>query len=207
MSDTAKKVMNGKPVMTIIGCRNMWVMAQEKMKKKIRDNGGQLVCNVALVDRAPNLVSVATILRWMLTGKKDPFGLIFPKSGVSDKDVTNAVKFGEIVKNDFNNGNILNFDQNKLNKLGAVNIFPNLIILEKRANALFGFWSKFIRKKGGAFDPNRRIRLKIFTIYLFIGIVILSPLTTIISWVVGIVFNKRVQKQVNLYSQNEIVVE
>ena len=32
-SDIAKKLMNDTPIVTVIGCRNMWIMAQEKVKK------------------------------------------------------------------------------------------------------------------------------------------------------------------------------
>jgi len=42
-SEEAKKVMDGKPVITIIGSRNMWVTAQENIKAMISDNGGKLV--------------------------------------------------------------------------------------------------------------------------------------------------------------------
>ncbi len=202
-SEEAKKIMKNKPVITIIGCRNMWAMAQEKMKRKIKDLEGHLIGNIALVDKAPNLVSVATILRWMLTGKKDKFGLVFPKSGVSEKDIIEASRFGTIIRNALSK-NIQELAQQELNKLGAVNIFPNLVMLEKRANGLFGFWSKFIRDKGGPFDPNRKFRMRIFTTYLFIGIIVLSPITTIISWMLGFVLKSKIQKQVEYYSQNSL---
>lgn len=203
LSAEAQKVINNKPVVTIIGCRNMWAMAQEKMKQKIKDSGGHLVGNIALVDKAPNLVSVATILRWMLTGKKDEFALIFPKSGVSDKDIKESSRFGTVIRTALLQ-NMQALDQQALNKLGAVNIFPNLVMLEKRANGLFGFWSKFIREKGGPFDPNRKFRMRIFTTYLFIGIVILSPITTIISWILGFFLKSKIQSQVDYFSQNEL---
>jgi hypothetical protein len=35
--ETAKKLISGKPVITIIGSRNMWVMAQKRIKKYIAD--------------------------------------------------------------------------------------------------------------------------------------------------------------------------
>ena len=34
-SEWAKKKFKNKPVITLIGCRNMWVMAQEKMKQML----------------------------------------------------------------------------------------------------------------------------------------------------------------------------
>ncbi|HVF15634.1 MAG TPA: dialkylresorcinol condensing enzyme, partial [Steroidobacteraceae bacterium] len=47
-SPEARRLIRGKPVITLIGCRNMWLMAQERMKAKIEELGGHLMDNVAL---------------------------------------------------------------------------------------------------------------------------------------------------------------
>lgn len=205
VSDAAKRLMKGKPVITIMGSRNMWVMAQEKMKRKIANNGGQLVGNIALVDKAYNLVSVLTILRWMLTGKQDPFW-IFPASGVAAEEIKGSTKFGEVIR-PFLKSEFTIKMQEELNQLGAVTIFPNLLLLEKRANGLFKFWANYIRKKGDFLAPERNLRVKIYRNYLFIGIFILSPLTTVVSWFYGLIFKKKIQKQVNYYSNNLYKIE
>jgi hypothetical protein len=83
----AGRVLAGRPVVTVVGARNMWLVAQEEIKRLVRAAGGSLVGNIALVDRAPNLVSAVTILRWMLRGRKEPF-LGFPEAGVRAADVT-----------------------------------------------------------------------------------------------------------------------
>ncbi|NND87981.1 MAG: dialkylresorcinol condensing enzyme DarA, partial [Flavobacteriaceae bacterium] len=57
----AKKILDNTPVITVIGCRNMWVMAQEKMKRLLKDCNAKLVGNIALVDRNINHISVITI--------------------------------------------------------------------------------------------------------------------------------------------------
>ena len=44
----SKKKLKDKPIITLIGCRNMWIMAQEKMKKLIHNIGGKLIDNVVL---------------------------------------------------------------------------------------------------------------------------------------------------------------
>ena len=46
----AKKLLTGKPVVTVIACRNMWMMAQEKMKTLLAECGARLLDNVVLVD-------------------------------------------------------------------------------------------------------------------------------------------------------------
>ena len=61
----AKQIFKNTPVITVIGARNMWVKAQEKMKVLLTDVGANLVGNIALVDRNINHVSVVTIVHWM----------------------------------------------------------------------------------------------------------------------------------------------
>ncbi len=52
-----KALIKGKPVITISGCRNMWINAQEKNKKLLQAAGAKLVGNIALVDRHINHLS------------------------------------------------------------------------------------------------------------------------------------------------------
>ena len=61
-SQAAKELLNGKPIITVIGARNMWVGAQEDIKKMLLDAGGILVGNIALRDQHHNLPSVVTII-------------------------------------------------------------------------------------------------------------------------------------------------
>ena len=61
-----------------------------KSKTKIEGCGrASLTGHIALADRSANLLSLVTILRWMLTGKKDAF-LFFPAAGVSQADIDHA---------------------------------------------------------------------------------------------------------------------
>ena len=89
-----KAVVDNTAVVTISGCRNMWINAQEKNKKLLKNAGAKLVGNIALVDKHNNYASLVTILYWMLTGKKDRKWGIFPKPGVSDEDIAEASVFG-----------------------------------------------------------------------------------------------------------------
>jgi hypothetical protein len=77
-----KKLISGKPVITIIGSRNMWVMAQAKIRQYILEANGRLVGNILLYDRASNLLSIVSIIRWMFTGKRDRFMKIIPPAGI-----------------------------------------------------------------------------------------------------------------------------
>lgn len=70
-SDEAKVLLKDTPVITVIGCRNMWIQAQEKMKVLLNNVQAKLVGNIVLIDRHINHVSVITIEKWMFSGKKD----------------------------------------------------------------------------------------------------------------------------------------
>jgi hypothetical protein len=73
LSDEAKVILKDKPVISVIGCRNMWIEAQKTMKELIAGCGGRLIDNVVLSDQSGPLESFITTPRWMLTGKKNPF--------------------------------------------------------------------------------------------------------------------------------------
>lgn len=76
-NDGFKKVLANTPVVTIIGARNMWINAHERVKDSLKNVGATLVGNIALVDKNTNLVSAVTILYWMLWGKKISCGAFF----------------------------------------------------------------------------------------------------------------------------------
>ena len=59
-SDAAKRLLRDTPVVTVIACRNMWLMAQEQVKAMLAACGARLVGNVALVDEAEGAIAVST---------------------------------------------------------------------------------------------------------------------------------------------------
>ena len=174
-SEEAKKILNNTPVITISGSRNMWIMAQEKIKTLLKEANAQLVGNVALVDRVGNLISVITIVEWMFSGVKKKYLGIFPLPGVSEKDIQESPKFGEIILTDLKT-NSLNDLQPKLVANGAVKISPYLVTVDKTANKIFNKWSNLIYKN----QKNRKLLLKVFNVYLFLAIWLISPIVYIL---------------------------
>lgn len=170
-SKYAPKILSQTKIITVIGCRNMWVMAQEKTKKLLTDNNGQLVGNITLVDRNPNHISVLTIVHWLFKGKKSRMFGFFPKPGVSDKDINESSKFGEIIKKSLDKSNLDEL-QNLLINQGAIITKPFLIIMDRKANKMFKIWSKMILSK----KSNRRLKLYFFNIYLWFAIWMISPI-------------------------------
>jgi hypothetical protein len=202
-SAEAEKALKGKPVVTILGVRNMWVMAQERVKELVRGLGGTLVGNIVLVDPNPNLVSVLTIGRWLMKGEKKGRGLIsgiFPPAGVPEQNIREAAKFGRVIQEAFRIGQLDKLQDQLLEK-GAVRIKPVLVSIEKRGRMMFEFWSKFILKKGGYGDPAREGRLKLFKYYLFGVIYLISPMVSLIFCFIRRMNYKKTWRSKEYYSQ------
>ncbi|GGX25118.1 hypothetical protein [Aquimarina muelleri] len=198
-SENAKKLLNNTPVITVIGCRNMWIQAQEKVKNLLISCNAKLVGNIALVDRHINHISVLTITHWMFKGKKDRFLGFFPKPGVSDKDINNVVVFVPSVKEALRKNNFMDL-QKKIVKLGAVKIKPFLILADKRANLLFSKWANLIYKKGEAGNPKRKKALILFNYYLLFAIWVIAPIVFIVFLVTYIFMYKKIIREKKYYS-------
>lgn len=184
-----------KPVVTIIGSRNMWLKAQERVKSFIKKAGGDLIANIPLSDKAPNLISAITILHWMSTGKKDKKWGIFPFPGVSEKDINETHQFGEKVVSAFLTNKYSDL-QDHILALNKFNINTNILFIELRAKKLFEIWAKTIIKKGTT-AKKRSAWLKIFKKYLFIALFFVAPIVLTVYNIVirPLIFNKIKRKK------------
>lgn len=202
-SSAAQKVLNGRPIVTVIACRNMWLSAQEKMKAQLLGLNADLVGNITFVDKSANLISLITVLAFVLGGVKDKFLGIFPKYGVNENDLKTAPSYGLPVLKSLKSGNYQHL-QLELVAAGAITIRPNLMIMEGRGKVLFPHYANYISKKGASGNPKRRTRVRIFGIVLPIGILILSPIITIISRLAPLIAPKKMQKEIDYFSQNSL---
>ncbi|OVE73568.1 hypothetical protein BVX93_01340, partial [bacterium B13(2017)] len=172
-SETAKNILKNKPVITLIACRNMWLMAQEKVKRILQNLNANLIDNIVLTDQSPPFASFITTPRWMFTGKKDPFLGIFPKAGISKNDITNSIRFGERI------AITKEYNKSILKGLNPAVVNTDYIASEKIGNRVFNIWAKFLKKMG---PPGKRnIGLFLFLIYLVTIIVTIVPITLIIK--------------------------
>lgn len=201
-SSDGKRILAGKNVVTVLGCRNMWLGAQEKVKRRLLEANARLVGHMALVDRSGNLTSLITILRWMFTGKKNPFWF-FPPAGVSEDDIQHAQVFGNLIKAALEQDN---FDrlQDTLNNEGAIEVKPNLVLMEKRGQKAFSVWAKFVAMGGAVHSTGRKLRVYIFMYLLPTAIFILSPLLWLLSKILLIVKRKQLDLEVSYYKQNSL---
>lgn len=168
------KRLKDTPVVTVIGSRNMWINAQERVKKMIKQNGGRLVGNIVYSDRHNNFVSAVTIQYWMFTGKKDRWLGVFPRPGVADKEIADAGIFGSKVLEALKI-NDLGRLQTQLAEMKAVEPQTVLMFIEGRAPKIFSLWANVIIRK-----KNRSLWLQIFKYYLLFALFIIAPVIVVI---------------------------
>ncbi|PNE26469.1 hypothetical protein BHU11_06825 [Tannerella sp. oral taxon 808] len=172
-SPEVRAYLRGRPVVFVNGCRNMWVMTQSEMRRYLREIGARYVGFIELHDRAPNLVSVLTIIRWLFYGRKEATRLL-PAAGVSQRDVADADRFGLIILHTLYDGQWEQL-QERLMREGAVTFIPHLYFIERNGYRMWGRWAHFVRRRGGAGDPRRQGRLRLFKAYLFFVLYAVSP--------------------------------
>ena len=204
-SQDAAGVFRNTPVVTISACRNMWIMAYDKLRTQLLQYNAVVYGNISLVDPYPNLVSVLTVVGWMIHGKKENYKSWLPPAGVSDDEIRKAVRFGDIILRVIKKDQLDLLNENLL-KAGSVKIKPDLMILEARGNKLFGFWARYIRGKENKLneEKTRLSRLKAFSYYLPIGIFILSPIASLITRLVLLFNKKRVERLGRYYTEIKV---
>jgi len=196
-SETFKRIAKDTPVITLMGCRNMWLNAQEKVKGYLKDAGARLVGNIVLVDTKPNLVALLTVLRWQFKGQKEASGWL-PAAGVQEEDIIASSRFAAPIEEALKTRN---WDalHPALLALKSVELKPNLILLEQRGIKAFGFWAKFISAKGGPGAPERKGRLTMYRTLLLVAIFVLTPIDKVSS-ILKLTFRKtKLQEDVKYY--------
>jgi len=196
-SKQARHIFKNKPVVTVIACRDMWLIAQEKMKMLLDDLGGCLLDNVVLTDQGKSLYTFVTTPRWLLTGKKDAFWF-FPKAGISKAVIAAASRFGERL------AEALRKDEEKggvpmLRNLGAVDVNGKLIASERIAHRSFLIWSKLIKRAGEPNSRSRNVVITIYTLFLLLMILTVVPLNLLIRKLIYPFRKKAIDEAVTYY--------
>ncbi len=198
-SAQAKALFKGKPVVTLIACRDMWVMAQEKMKTLLKDLDATLIDNVVLTDQGGPIYAFITTPRWLLTGKKDPFWG-FPAAGVSEKDMDESSRFGVRLLEGLQN------DEEKkktpmLKNMGAVTVNGKLVGTEKIATRSFMVWGKLIQAAGSPGSFARKIVITIYAIFLAILVLTIVPLNILVRRLIYPFRKEAIEKSVQYYEE------
>lgn len=196
-SEAAARLLKGKPVITLLGSRNMWLNAQEKVKGYLHQAGAKLVGNIVLVDKSPNLISLITILRWAFKGKKEATRFL-PQAGVQENEILTSRRFAAPISQALNNKKWEELHP-QLMLLDAVELLPNLVLLENNGISAFRFWAKFISAKGGPGAAARQGRVMMYRLLLLAGIFVLTPITLISSLIKLNLKRNELEQEVEYY--------
>jgi hypothetical protein len=169
----AQRVLRGKPVVTVIACRNMWLSAHEKLKTLLADAGARLIDNVVLTDPGPTLATFITTPRWLLSGRKAGFwGL--PAAGLTEAQIRAARRFGLALRD----GLLAGHEKDAvplLCGLGAVQVDPRLYVSERAGTRSFFVWGKLLRAAGPPGSWQRKPLLALYVAFLIVMIVTIVP--------------------------------
>lgn len=172
-SPLAARLLAGRPVVSVIACRNMWLMAHEKMKGLLAGCGARLLDNVVLTDRAPTLATLLSTPAWLLTGRRDALpGL--PPAGIAQTEIDRCRRFGRALRDALLDGRERH-DAPLLSGLAAVDADPRLLFSERAGTRSFRLWGRLIRASGEPGSPARRPLIVLYLLFLILLILSVVP--------------------------------
>lgn len=198
-SAEGRRLLAGRPVVSVVACRNMWMTAYDTFAELVRAAGGQLVDHVAFTDNAHPLATFITTPRWMFTGRRDRF-LGLPAAGVSGAEAAAAVRFGHALVA------ALGRDEERsgapmLTGLRAVRVNPRLVVSERAGQRAFRVWSGFVRLFGKPGQWRRVPALTLFVVYLVVLIITVVPLSLVLQRTLAPLLRRRLEALRMRYEQ------
>jgi hypothetical protein len=192
-SDAGRRLLRGRPVVTVIACRNMWLVAQETVKRLIAEAGGRLCDNAVFTDCGGTLATLVTTPRWMLTGRRDAF-LGLPAAGVGDEEIAGADRFGRALLAALRVGRERD-GAPMLAGLGAASVDSRLIFSERAGHRAFSVWSRVIRLGGRPGSAARLPLLALFCVYLVAMILVIVPPSLLVQRLLRPLLARRLESQ------------
>lgn len=195
--DAAKNALCDTPVITLIGCRNMWLMAQEKMKGLLQNAGARLIGNIVKIDQCTSAASFVTTPLWMLTGKKKVASWL-PSAGIAEEELADGARFGARLADALHSGKPL--DEQLFRGMGAVKINDKLIASEKIAHRSFYLWGKLLMAAGRVSPLLRKALLCFYIVFLVAMILTVVPLSAVLKRLFAPLLRSRTRKQKAYYA-------
>lgn len=198
-SAEAKMLLKDTPVVTVVACRDMWLIAQERMRGYLADLGARLVGHVALVDEAGSVGSFLATPVWMLTGKRGPLlGGLTPRAGVAPEKIRASQRFSERMIEALHGRRAL--DETLLRGTQAVHINTRLLATEKTARRSFLAWGWLLRSLGPPTAWVRRCVVVLYIAFLVALLVTVLPLSALLKTLFAPLLRKRIAAQRAYYS-------
>lgn len=195
LKSPAARVLAGKPVITLIACRNMWLSAQETVKELLAARGARLIDNVVLIDQGPTWATFVTTPRWLLTGKKRGFWGVFPPAGVSEQAIAASARFGRALR-DARHLIESGATGPLLSGLAAVQVNPGYIASERLGKRSFLIWGRLLRALGRPGDGVRRVVLIVYILFLVTLILTVVPVGVLARKMLRPLTRARIEREV-----------
>lgn len=181
------------PVVTLIGCRNMWLMAQEKVKARLGALGARLLDNIALTDQCGTAASFLATPLWMFTGKQKALSWV-PRAGISDADIRAADRFGVAMRARLTS-DAQPLATSMLSGLQAVRVNEKLIASERVGARSFQLWGRLIAALSPQHSRRRQVLVALYVVFLISLILTVVPLTAVLKKMLGPLFQGRTQRE------------
>lgn len=191
-----RALLAGKPVITIIGCRNMWLTAQEKMKTLLAANGAKLIGNIVKTDACGTAASFITTPAWMLTGDKQYFQTL-PAAGIAEHEIADMARFGARLRDVLHAGGTL--DETLFRRMGAAKVDEKLILSERAGARSFYLWGKLLMAAGRVSPLLRRVLLAVYIVFLITLILTVVPLAALVKTLLKPMLRPWLDKQKQYY--------
>lgn len=192
-SDSGRRLLRNRPVITVTACRNMWLMAQEQVKRLLDQAGARLLDHVALTDNGPAMATFFTTPRWLLTGRKG-------SAGVSEADIAASRRFGQAILDG------LRADAERgsgplLAGLRAATVNEHLMMSERAGYRSFRIWGRLIRAAGRPGAWQRKPLLVIYAGFLVCMIVTIVPVSAALRALFYPLLQRRLARQREYFEQ------
>lgn len=199
-SAEAQRVLADTPVVTVIACRDMWLMAQERVKELLAAAKARLVGNVVLIDEGGSIGSLLATPVWMMTGSRGPhLGGLIPRAGVKPDQIDASRRFGERMLAVLRRGGAL--DASLLQGLGAVKVNTRLITTEKAARRSFLAWGALLRLLGKQGAWARKPVVVVYIFFLVALLITVLPLSMLLKALTAPLLRSRIAAQQAYFSQ------
>jgi hypothetical protein len=170
-----------RDVVSLIACRNMWYSAAVETSGLLRSSGARRVDVVAATDTRPSSTTLVTTLRWLLTGKRDPF-LWFGRAGVGDDELARVAEVGERIA------------KSQSCPQEAAPIVPTLAAADLLAGKVFRRWAGLVRSGRRIGPAANAATLGAFVLGLGVAIVVGLPLVALAALIGGVRFAALVRR-------------
>jgi hypothetical protein len=157
------EAVRNRRVVSLIACRNMWYSAAIEVAGLLRSVGARHIGVIAAIDTRPQAASLVTTLRWLLTGRREPF-LRFGRAGIGDAELARLGDVGRRI------------GESRRCPQDAAPIVPTLAAADLLAGTVFRRWGAAVRSARRFGAVAQAASLTMFVLGLSVSIVVGLPL-------------------------------